>query len=309
MNPEILTDRSDSDRTSVGVISACPSPRSEVMSVCFRPGDISTRHGQTDLVVEVDADLGRELSRVANAPWLIVASDFDGTLATLIHDPNDVDIHPENADALERLAQHPRTVAAVVSGRSYTDLHRRVGHIEGVRVVGAHGREIDGPIRLTGDELALLRDVENQMRAMASEVTGVIVEPKDNGIAMHTQKGGATEVEGLIKALTAGLVEPNGLYIQTGKHLFEIALHAPDKGEAVRVFRQELGSMGVPGRDAAAIFIGDDLTDERGFAALGPGDLSIKVGVGETGASHRVQGLAEVTAVLTSLAELRGQVG
>jgi trehalose-phosphatase len=278
------------------------------MSVCFRLHDISTRHGQTDLVVAVDEDLGRELSRIANAPWLIVASDFDGTLATLIHDPNDVDIHPENADALGRLATHPRTVAAVVSGRSYTDLHRRVGHIEGVRVVGAHGREIDGPIQLSGDEVTLLREIENQMRVMASEVTGVIVEPKDNGIAMHTQKGDATEVEGLTKALTAGLVEPNGLYIQNGKHLFEIALHAPDKGEAVRVFRQELGSRGVAAQDCAAIFIGDDLTDERGFAALGPGDLSIKVGVGETGASHRVDGLAEVTAVLTSIADLRGQV-
>jgi trehalose 6-phosphate phosphatase len=279
------------------------------MSVCFRLSNASTRHGQTDLVVAVDEDLGRELSRIANAPWLIVASDFDGTLATLIHDPKDVDIHPENADALRRLAQHPRTVAAVVSGRSYTDLHRRVGHIEGVRVVGAHGREIDGPIQLTGDELALLREIENQMRAMASAVAGVIVEPKDNGIAMHTQKGEATEVEGLIKALAAELVEPNELYVQTGKHLFEIALHAPDKGEAVRVFRQELGSRGVAAQDCAAIFIGDDLTDERGFAALGPGDLGIKVGVGETGASHRVQGLAEVTAVLTSLAEQRGQVG
>jgi trehalose-phosphatase len=157
--------------------------------------------------------------------------------------------------------------------------------------------------------LALLREIENQMRAMASAVAGVIVEPKDNGIAMHTQKGEATEVEGLIKALAAELVEPNELYVQTGKHLFEIALHAPDKGEAVRVFRQELGSRGVAAQDCAAIFIGDDLTDERGFAALGPGDLGIKVGVGETGASHRVQGLAEVTAVLTSLAEQRGQVG
>ena len=259
-------------------------------------------------MVAIDEELGRELSRVANTPWLIVASDFDGTLATLIHDPNDVDIHPENAQALGRLAQHPSTVAAVVSGRSYTDLHRRVGHIEGVRVVGAHGREIDGPIRLTQAEVALLAEVENQMRAMANEVSGVIVEPKDNGIAMHTQKGEATEVEALVTALMTQLVEPNDLFIQTGKHLFEIALHAPDKGEAVRVFRQELGQLGVPMASTAAIFIGDDLTDERGFAALGSGDLSIKVGLGETRASHRVGGLEEVTAVLTSLADLRGQV-
>jgi trehalose-6-phosphatase len=53
----------------------------------------------------------------------------------------------------------------------------------------------------------------------------------------------------------------------------------------------------------ATIFIGDDVTDEDGFAVLGSGDLGIKVGAGATKAFHRVADPHEVTRVLWNLHE------
>ena len=57
-----------------------------------------------------------------------------------------------------------------------------------------------------------------------------------------------------------------------------------DKGAALRRLRDELGAAG-------ALYLGDDVTDEDGFRALGPGDVSVKIGDGETAADHRVPDL------------------
>ena len=53
------------------------------------------------------------------------------------------------------------------------------------------------------------------------------------------------------------------------------------------------------------VFIGDDRTDEDGFAVLNDADLSVKVGAGETIAAARVTDVDEVGELLTTLADLR----
>jgi len=253
-------------------------------------------------------DLSAGLARVAQAQWLIVASDFDGTLATLVHDPTEVSLHPRNEEIFRELVTTPATTAAVVSGRSFEDLHRKVGHIEGLRVVGAHGREIDATVGLTDEQLRLLAEVESAIRQLAGPVAGVIVEPKNAGVALHTQKAEPELAARLTEEISVGLVTPNGLHVQTGKHLFEVALHAPDKGEAIRTFRKEVSAKGVPASEIRAVFLGDDLTDERAFAVLDEGDIGVKVGPGHTLASHRVAGLPEVSDVLEQLVLARGQL-
>lgn len=252
--------------------------------------------------------LAFDLEQVAQARWLIVASDFDGTLATLVHDPSEVSLGARNEEVFRKLVATPATTTAVVSGRSFADLHRKVGHIGGLRVVGAHGREIDATTELSPDQLQLLVDVESEIRSMSQPVAGVIVEPKNAGVAIHTQRAEPDVVNRLTEEITALLVEPNGLHVQTGKHLFEIAIHAPDKGLAVHAFRQEATALGVPAAQIRTVFIGDDLTDEKGFAALDQDDIGVKVGPGKTLASHRVAGLAEVTDLLEVLALNRGQL-
>jgi trehalose-6-phosphatase len=52
-------------------------------------------------------------------------------------------------------------------------------------------------------------------------------------------------------------------------------------------------------------FVGDDRTDEEVFAALGPTDLGVRVGPGDTAASHR---LADPQAVLAFLRSLTARV-
>jgi trehalose 6-phosphate phosphatase len=63
--------------------------------------------------------------------------------------------------------------------------------------------------------------------------------------------------------------------------------------------RGELGA-------AAVVYLGDDLTDEDVFRRLGPADVGIKVGEGETAAGHRVADTDGALAALRLLADLLG---
>src|SRR3954464_7045124 len=61
----------------------------------------------------------RELARTRD---LLVALDFDGTLAPVVNDPTRARALPEAREAVLRLLQMPRTRVAVVSGRSLESL-------------------------------------------------------------------------------------------------------------------------------------------------------------------------------------------
>jgi trehalose 6-phosphate phosphatase len=78
-----------------------------------------------------------------------------------------------------------------------------------------------------------------------------------------------------------------------------MAMTDADKGSALRRLRAELGSAG-------AVYLGDDVTDEDGFRALGPDDVAVKVGEGPTDARYRVPDLAGALALLNRLADLLG---
>ena len=75
----------------------------------------------------------------------------------------------------------------------------------------------------------------------------------------------------------------------------ELALTAADKGTALVRLRDELGA-------DAVLYLGDDVTDEDAFTALGREDVTVKVGAGTTAAQHRVADLDSVRALLERLA-------
>jgi trehalose-6-phosphatase len=71
-----------------------------------------------------------------------------------------------------------------------------------------------------------------------------------------------------------------------------------NKGEAMLRIKEGWGA-------TAVFFIGDDLTDEDVFAVLGPEDLGVRVGHGDTCAAECVTNTAAVATVLKTLADLR----
>ncbi len=78
--------------------------------------------------------------------------------------------------------------------------------------------------------------------------------------------------------------------ILTGKRIIELKPSGKDKGEAVREYMEE-----EPFRGRIPVFVGDDLTDEHGFAVVNAlGGHSIKVGAGRTAARWRLRDVRSV---------------
>ncbi|MGO4243227.1 trehalose-phosphatase, partial [Janibacter sp. RAF20_2_2] len=84
-----------------------------------------------------------------------------------------------------------------------------------------------------------------------------------------------------------------------GKGVHELSVLRADKGTALRALATTLGV-------DASVYLGDDVTDEHAFAVLGPHDLGIKVGAGETAARARIDACTDVPEVLALLARRRG---
>jgi trehalose 6-phosphate phosphatase len=182
----------------------------------------------------------------------------------------------------------------MVSGRGVRDLQTTSGFSGDLRWVGSHGAEMDGP--LTG-ELADRRDaLVRQMEPVVGRVPGARLEVKPAGVAVHVR-----EVSDRLAAVALldevdALADPS-LTKKPGKEVLELAVTHADKGTALRRLRNETGA-------AAALYLGDDVTDEDGFRALEPDDVTVKVGEGDTAARFRVADVPGAVAVLDRLAAL-----
>lgn len=239
-------------------------------------------------------DLDAALRGLAARRPLLLASDYDGVLSRLVGDPSAATPEPRAAEALARLADVDGVTVAMVSGRGVGDLQATSGFPGPLRWVGSHGAELDGP--LTG-ELAVRRDaLVRRLQPIVARVRGARLEVKPASVAVHVR-----EVPDRLAALALleqvdALADPS-LTKKPGKEVLELAVTDADKGTALRRLRAETGA-------AAALYLGDDVTDEDGFRALEPDDLTVKVGEGETGARFRVADVPGAVAVLERLADL-----
>ncbi|MES2712121.1 MAG: trehalose-phosphatase [Pseudomonadota bacterium] len=200
--------------------------------------------------------------------------DFDGTLVEIADQPDAVVVDAALRDLLSELARRLEGRLALVSGRSIAQLDALLGPIaETLTLSGSHGSEyrIDGaeerPTR--PDSLDL---IEARLREAAAAETGVIVEPKSLGVALHYRQ--QPDYAGEAHALVTALARENGLAVQHGKMMVEARLPGSDKGAAVARLMQH------PAMDGTLpVFMGDDITDETGFeAARARGGAGILVG-------------------------------
>ena len=243
-------------------------------------------------------DLEGALADLARQRPLLVASDYDGVLARLRDDPGSAVPEPGVADLLTRLAAVEGVTVALVSGRGVADLQATSGLTGPFRWVGSHGAEFDGP--LSGD-LAVRRDeLVAALDPLVAAVPGARLEVKPAGAAVHVRT--VTDRDAAARLLADAAAGPGAdpsLTAKPGKDVLELAVTDADKGSALVRLRDELGATGV-------LYLGDDVTDEDGFAAIAPAGVSVKVGDGDTAARFRVPDLAGVRAVLERLSAALG---
>jgi trehalose-phosphatase len=250
----------------------------------------------------LDGELRAAVARVARVPMLLVACDYDGTLAPIVEDPTKaVPLH-EAVAAVRALAALPQTTVAVISGRALRDL-AALSRLPGeVHLVGSHGSEFDvGFIDALDSEAQDLRtELVETLTALARRREGVRLEIKPASVAVHV-RGAAAEVKQiLLEAIRTGPATWPGINVTLGKEVVELSVVATHKGMAIDTLRTQLSA-------SAVVFIGDDVTDENAFAHLHGPDLGIKIGSGETRAHFRVADPYEAARVMALVLQHRRQ--
>jgi len=251
------------------------------------------QHTPVANVYSIDRQLGE-------APGLLVALDFDGTLAPIVDDPDAPEITAANRRAVEQLVDHPDTMVAVVSGRALGDLRPRVG-IEGIRYVGNHGLEytVDGEREVHPEAEARMDDLRTAREEIEGRVTGmegVHVEDKAVTLTVHYRRAGQAAAEA-VTAIVEDVVDPiEGLKTGSGKMIVEVKPTVEwHKGAIVERLRDEVPA------PWQTVYVGDDTTDEDAFKVLGEDDFGVLVGERSTAADYRVPAQCEVSRLLNWL--------
>lgn len=247
--------------------------------------------------------------QVAGWPQLLLLLDYDGTLSELAPTPEAAVTVPGAIPALERLVQRARVAVAVVSGRPVTQLAERLP-VPGLWLVGEHGavaRRPDGGMERLVDPAALsvvLADLERRTRLVLGNRPGWRVERKGVGLALHYRQVPPREAQHLLPRIQDLWLRPMlaaGLRLLPGNKVLEVRPRNIDKGRATEWLLGQL-----PG--TRPLFLGDDTTDEDGFAAAerrgGAGVLVAPV-PRSSRASLRISSPGEVVQFLTALADVR----
>lgn len=252
---------------------------------------------------QLDAELVAAIDKVATTEKLLIAMDFDGTMAPIVAKADQARPLPGSRDALAALAQLPSTVTALVSGRAVDTLRKLASPDPRTALIGSHGAEAwlgpdAAPLQLTPAQARLLASLRASLTELTRAHPGTTLEDKPAAVVLHTREADddvAAAAEAEARNLLDGV---DGVFVTNGKRVVECAVVKSSKGEALQFLRQVKGV-------TATLFAGDDVTDETVFNRLEPGDVGIKVGDGFTAAQFRIDAPEDVQLVLERVVAAR----
>jgi trehalose 6-phosphate phosphatase len=255
---------------------------------------------------------------LADPASALLATDFDGTLAPIVEDPDQARPYPGAVDALARLGTRLGAVV-IVTGRpagqavEYGGLADVPG-LERLVVFGHYGLErwdaatglVTAPDAAPA-VIAASQEIADVLQA-ADAHDGTWVEDKGASLAVHTRRTAdpAVALEA-VRGAVAALASRHGLHVEPGRYVLELRPPGINKGSAL--------AGAVAAYDArSVVFAGDDLGDLAAYDAVdrlradGMPGLLICSGSTETTqlaarADIVVDGPPGVTAFLTALAD------
>lgn len=199
--------------------------------------------------------------------------DLDGVLAPIVARPEDVAPTTERTALMRALQAALGGRLAVISGRTIADLDRILdGAVPAL--AGVHGLErrlSDGRLWRAEPSTALDR-ARAALEPLTRDWPGVVIEEKGLSVGVHYRA--APDAEAAVRETVEALTPSDDLVAQWGQMVAELRTPGPDKGDALAAFMAE-----PPFSGARPVFVGDDLTDEHGFAAAAAaGGFGVLVG-------------------------------
>lgn len=225
---------------------------------------------------------------------VLLAFDYDGTLAPIVSDRERAAMRPTTRRLLKELTKlYP---CIVISGRAQADATERLRGVTLHQIIGNHGVE---PWQATR---RFKREVEGWRPVLEHRLAshrGVVIEDKVFSVAVHYRR--SREKKKARSAILQAASSLGDVRVIGGKLVVNILPRdAPHKGLALMRERERF-------RCDTAIYLGDDETDEDVFAMDQPGRLlSIRVGKKRNShATYYVDRQADVDVLLQRLKGLR----
>lgn len=216
-------------------------------------------------------DAAEIVARAAKARSLLVATDFDGTIAEIVATPDAARAREDALAALTTLARCEGVHVAVVSGRTIESLRALTASLPPVWRVAEHGAFVVRPQR--GDEVArsesaphdasMLDELERLAERIAARFPGMRVERKAASVAVHVREVAPHDLPAATAALTGPFgarVAEFGLELMHGRQVFEARSRFSSKHAALERILTRLPPGTLP------IYAGDDTTDEGAIA-------------------------------------------
>jgi trehalose 6-phosphate phosphatase len=210
--------------------------------------------------------------------------DVDGTLLPIAETPDAVSVSTHLREALRDVVPALDGAVALISGRSIAGLDRLFAPLR-LPTAGLHGlerRDAAGKLHESKGD-AGLEELREALCAFAEKHPGVLLEDKGRALALHYRRApaAAEAARQLVAGITEAMQLQGKVRVLFGKMVIEIASPLADKGMAIAAFMDE-----TPFAGRLPVFIGDDVTDEDGFAMVNRlGGHSIRVGAVETSAA------------------------
>jgi trehalose 6-phosphate phosphatase len=250
----------------------------------------------------LSAEGSQALQAIINSPsQTLIATDFDGTLAPIVGDPEEAYADPDAVAALGRLGKLVGAVV-VITGRPVPTVvrlgrFRETPGLGSMIVLGQYGVERWN----AADDQFLIPPEPPQIRTVEMELPGLLdslgladarIEDKGRAIAVHTRslRDPRAAFNKLAEPL-GELADRHGLVLEQGKNVWEIRAPGSDKGTALHSIVDETGARLV-------IFAGDDLGDLAAFRAVRDLAAAGVTGLLVCSASNEEERLAELSDVI-----------
>jgi trehalose-phosphatase len=215
--------------------------------------------------------------RLSDAPRSLLMLDYDGTLAPFHMDRFEATPYPGVEERLRTLSGLSRVRLVLVSGRSARELRDLLNPAVKTEIWGSHGREqlrSDGSYQLFALDTVQQSAVDRVKKVMSDLGFQETLEVKPASVAIHWRSFRPAEQEQIrssAKSAFNRLGQTGGLQLLPFDGGLELRSTDRTKGTAVvEILEQE--PAGIP-----AAYLGDDLTDEDAFIAVGGRGYSILV--------------------------------
>jgi trehalose 6-phosphate phosphatase len=202
--------------------------------------------------------------------------DIDGTLLEIAPTPDAVVVPAALRNTLQLASAREQGALALVSGRSLAAIDRlfRPLVLPAAGLHGAERRGADGAVTRPQVDQCALDQARAALVNLARRYPGVLLEDKGACMALHYRAAPRCEPEVRAQMVDIAADLGDSFVLRKGKCVLELAPAGASKRTAVEAFMHE-----EPFSGRVPVFIGDDITDEDGFAAVNAmGGHSVRVG-------------------------------